>query len=840
MKIHPGCKVALLLCAGIASIGFAQEEIPTPAEIVDFEIGSDRNLANWNRICEYFDLVGSASPRVSLLEMGKSTDGRRMIAAYISSQANIARLDELLATQKDLTYLPAQPEECGRWSCHKPFVLINCCMHSDEIGSSQMSLKLVYNFATAEDAETRRLLDKLVIILIPSTNPDGLDMEIEWYKRWLGTPYEGCLPPVICHKHAGKENNRDWFALNMQESRVLNHWMSNVWFPQVVWDLHQHESTSMRGHTPPFVGPPNPFIHPQVIAGIAGAGRAMQSQALRDGYRGIGQDERFSLWWNGGFRTTPCYKNAIGLLTQLASAKLATPIDVPPEKLICPKYGTSLLEKTMANPAPWPGGVWRLSDIVGVELSFARGLLRQCADSAEQLISDYRNMCLEARSAKGGGPAGYLLKRDQFDRAALEHFAKLMQAHGVEVNELAEDLELAGETYPAGTALISGFQPFRPFILSMFERVQYPEMGMRPDGEPNVPYDLSGWTLVDQLGLEVRRISRDEWNSTESVKLTRPYESKPFEPTAAPNGDTVYTARDSESYMRINAILRDGGSVTRQAIKTSEGVEHIFKLSKKGQNTEGDKAVRLPRLALLRGYFKCFDEGWTRLLLEKFGFPFTTLNEDRVKAGDLGKDFDAIILPFDSVHTQRQLEHRLISGNTSSDYPPEFRGGIGEEGIEAFKQFVEGGGTLICLSGSGRVIIERFGLPVIDLLEKAEPPEFLIPGSLIRFRFDTSHPLAFGMAEKVIGWFSHSLAFEVPEDSADMVEVVARYADSDILVSGLAKGEEKIAGKAAAVIVKLGEGNVVLIGFPCQFRAQPYATFKLLFNSIYMAGGTGE
>lgn len=833
MKLRQKLIWALLSLVFLSQVVAAQEtKVPTPQEIVGFEIGTDRNLADWNQIVAYFQAVASASGRVQLVELGRSPEDRPMIAAYISSETNIARLPELLKAQRDLTYSPESANETELLSGHSLFVLISCSIHSTEIGASQMAMKLLYGLATGECDLSKKIRDRLVVILIPSPNPDGLNMVVEWYRRWLGTEYEGCSPPRLYQEYAGHDNNRDWYMLNLEETKIVNRWISEVWFAPVIWDAHQMGSTGFRAIVPPFRGPPNPFIHPLVLEGIANAGHAMKAQAIRQGHKGMAHRTHFSVWWNGGFRTTPYFKNSIGLLTELASCKLATPIEVTAEQLAERKAD----QKTVNNPAPWQGGQWGIGDIVGVETALATGLLRYCARNADLIIADYRHMCLDASAAKDGGPAAYLLPIDQHDRAALYRMVELLADHGIQVDTLVKDRTIGGKEYREGTIVVSGFQPFRPFIRSMFERLYYPATG---DGAR--PYDISGWTVADQFGLDVYQICMDEWGKSDISDVIKPYEAKQAYPLSTSTGETVYPAGDTDSYLMINRILTGGGVIYREYPRegympeSQSFIQYDPNRDASGYDISGkiqeakDMSMKLPRLALLRGFLNSMDEGWTRYLLDQHGFPYSSLDEKRVKEGALENDFDAVIIPNVRGKT-------LIEGRQRDDYPPEFRGGIGEDGLKNLDSFVKNGGTLISIGGSCRTLIDKLKLPVVDLLKGVKPEELNIPGSLILMKPNLMHPVAFGMDEKVAAMFIRSLAFDIPEENKENVEVVARWADKDLLVSGYAKGEELLAGKAAVVVVHHGKGRIVLIGFPCQFRAQPYSTFKLLLNAIYFAG----
>ena len=247
----------------------------------------------------------------------------------------------------------------------------------------------------------------------------------------------------------------------------------------------------------------------------------------------------------------------------------------------------------------------------------------------------------------------------------------------------------------------------------------------------------------------------------------------------------------------------------------------------------GNRLTRA-RVALYKPWVENIDEGWTRWLLERYEFTFTNVNDAEIRAGNLRAQFDAIILP-------SALPARLIAGHPAGAVPPEYVGGLGQDGVDALKAFVEAGGTLICLDQSGGLAIAAFKLPVRDVAREATTDQFFCPGSILRLDLDPSRPLAFGMTARSAAFFSFSSAYDIlrPElgghggDSpAGGIETVARYGTKDVLMSGWLEGEQVIAGRAAVVQANVGTGRVVLIGFRAQHRAQSLATFRLLFNAI--------
>jgi len=241
------------------------------------------------------------------------------------------------------------------------------------------------------------------------------------------------------------------------------------------------------------------------------------------------------------------------------------------------------------------------------------------------------------------------------------------------------------------------------------------------------------------------------------------------------------------------------------------------------------RELRRLRVGLYRPWVASADEGWTRWVFERWGVPFDSLRDREVRGGGLRDRFDVIVVP--------DISYRdLMRGLDPARSPAAYAGGIGEEGALSLAEFVRSGGTLVLLDSSCEFAIQELRLPVRDVTQELtgnEAEQWYAPGSLLRVQWDTSHPLAAGMPDESAVFYSRSPVFEVDEGTSG-VRVVGRYPPEDLLVSGYAQGEEQVAGKAALVEARLGEGRVVLFGFRPQHRAQTHETFKLLFNALYL------
>ena len=780
---------------------------PSPASVLGFTPGDDRRLADWRQITDYFKRLDAASDRVLLRAVGETTLKRPLVVAFISSPENIrnlARYQEVQRSLADPRLIRGEAERDRLVREGRSVVVISCSIHSTEIVASQMSMQLAYELARADDEETREILDNTILILIPSANPDGVDIVADWYRKTLGTPYEGNEPPELYHHYAGHDNNRDWFMLNLTETQALTRLFWREWFPQVVYDVHQMGAGGARMFIPPFFDPPNPHIAPLLLREVGLVGHKIAADLQAAGYRGVITNAMYDTWWHGGFRTAPYFHNSVGILSEAASARLMSPTTVTREQLARASsrgMQSALPASPLTNfPDPWPGGEWRPRDILGMELIAARAVLSQAAKYRERYLRNFYELGLRAVEGRGGFgdfEIGYVIQAGQ---GRDENVAKLigaLVAQGVEVHRLDKELHIMmmgarGAVYndlvqnppevPAGSYIIFLAQPYRANIKTLFERQIYPER-RTATGEAERPYDVAGWTLPMQMGVQALPVhSIREQPSERRLTLVRGEED----------------------------VRRDLGLPLRAAPPGSPV-----------QNPVG----RGVRLGLYKSWTGSMDEGWTRYVFDTFNVPYQSVRDADVRRGGLRARFDVIVLP-----SMRMRE--IVEGNSRARYPAEYAGGIAEAGVESLRRFVEEGGTLVCFDASTELAIKRFNLPLRNVLEDVKSSDFYCPGSILRLAVDTGHPLARGLAREVDAYFINSSAFEATDADGGRVRVVARYGERDVLRSGWLLGEKYLAGKIALAEVPVGRGRVVLFGFRPQHRGQTWATFPFIWNAL--------
>ena len=302
--------IITIFSVAFASTGYAQRParsaataaIPSPRSILGFNPGDDRTIADWKQITDYFNRLDVASDRVQVQTVGKSTLNRTMIAAFISAPENIRNLEKYKDIQHRLADPRLNPAD-GRVDFSgmlikegKTVVVISCSIHSTEIVASQMSMQLAYNLASATDEDTLAILRNTILILIPSPNPDGVDIVANWYRKTLGTASEGREPPELYHYYAGHDDNRDWFMLNLKETKAVTRLLWKEWFPEIVYDIHQQGSNGSRFFVPPFYDPPNPHIDPVLLRQVGLIGHKMAADTTAAGFKGLLTNALYDTW----------------------------------------------------------------------------------------------------------------------------------------------------------------------------------------------------------------------------------------------------------------------------------------------------------------------------------------------------------------------------------------------------------------------------------------------------------------------------------------------------------------------------------------------------------------
>ncbi len=835
MRSYRTILLALLATALPATSALAQQT-QHPRSHLGHEVGADRQLAGWSQIVAYFANLATLSPAVKLDTLGVSTLDRPFITVTISTPENIRNLPAIRANQALLAD-PRRlaPDEEARLVASQPSVLvISCSIHSNEIAASQMSMELAWRLATHDTLQAA--LANTVVVLIPSVNPDGIDMVVDYYREYLDTRWEGGTLPWLYHHYVGHDNNRDWFMVTQRETKLVTDLLYRTWFPQVLFDVHQMGNEGMRFFVPPFVDPINPNIDPLIVRTIDLIGMDLQFALEQRGKKGVGSSAIFDLWWHGGMRSTPTRHNIVGILSEAASVRIATPIEQDSSMLRGHARGLPRYERRINFPNPWPGGSWRLRDIVDYELIAAEALVYLMSRRRRDLVGNF--VALARTQLQLGAtepPYAFEIPWQQHDEGAMRELLRVLRDGAVEIHERP------------GSYVVRLDQPYRAHAKDLLEPQHFPP-GMQP-------YDVAGWTLPMQMGVRVVQVDTPVTARLAAARAPIPVRHASC-PRGGARGALIADVRDTRAYQEVASRLA-GGRAVRVAAATVRGPdgrswpagsfildgepdsEYSRGLADACERGERPSAVRTlvgaPRVALYRPWTANMDEGWTRWLLDQFGFPYSSLTDSAARAGAsrLRDQYDVLIVPNMSLREMRE-------GRSDTVLPPQYAGGLGSEGMEAIAAFVRDGGTLVLFDRASEFATEVLQLPVKLIRSAGAMPGerdedrggVYAPGSILRVLVDGSHAVAAGMADTAGVYFTNSVTFDVAQGAP--VRVIARYParSDDVLMSGYIREAETIAGRAAAVETPFGRGRVVMFGFRPQHRGQSWGTFRLLFNAL--------
>jgi Zinc carboxypeptidase len=860
----------LVLGSGVA----AAQSIPTPESVLGYPVGADFHLASYEDSIAYFQKLDEASDRLELVRVGETSEGRPFEMAVISSPENLAHLDRYREISLRLAHPAGLTDEEARALARegKAIVHIDGAVHASEVACHQHTIELAYRLVTGDDPQIRNILDNVIFLLWPTLNPDGQSMVVDWYRSNVGTPYEVSPLPRLYQKYVGHDNNRDAYMLDMIESRVIAR-TERDWEPQIFYTQHQTAPFPTRIWLPPFAEPIGSRVHPLMSRTVNAIGMIM-AQALEERGR-VGATHMgsgFDAWYPGYVDYLPMLRNSAAFWTETALYHYATPhfytIDDFPED------DRSLRSQSL-YPSPWKGGWWRLRDAVDYMLTTSMATLDYAAKFKENLLYNrYQAGRDTIRKYGNEPPYAYFVPKDQRDPVAPAELLRRLAMNGIRVSVLESAVTDEGVSYPAGTWVVPMDQEFAELARQVLEVQTYPDLREFPDGPPEQPYDAAGWTLPYQMDVrvveadaplsdEARRAMKPvegptvEWTKGELARDPSPWDSVPgagfdTHPVAAgivpPAGELqgtgpvlVVDPAQNNAFRAVNRAFREGAKVALDSDgkfvlkglaeasirELAEGLRLRASRTSSASGASGTEIPR-PRVGLHRPWVPSMDEGWTRWILEQYGFDFVSLEDAEIRNGDLRSRIDVLFLTDAG-------RGSIVEGFEEGEVPPRYSGGIGAAGARALEAFVREGGTLVCFNRASSFAIEALHLPVEDVVAKLDRKDFFVSGSILEVEVDPLHPVMAGMPERAKVFVDHSPVFTTLAGFEG--RAFAKYPKmGSPLLSGYLLGEKHLNGYAAALEVVHGRGRVLLLGFRPQWRGQPFGTFRVVFDAALFHG----
>lgn len=848
----------------------AQSPIPTPESVFGFKPGADYKLATYEDVLEYFQKVDAASDRVMMVEAGKTSQGRMMSFALVSSAANLTQIARYREIAQRLAHPEGLSEEDARKLARegKAFVHIDGGLHATEVAGPQHTPQLLYDLLTrADDPDIAPIFENVVLMLWPTINPDGQQMVAEWYRANVGTPFEVAPLPRLYQEYVGHDNNRDGYMFNMIESRTMEHtWRQ--WEPQIIYVHHQTAPFPTRIWVPPFAEPVAPQVPALMSREVNMIGMAMAKGLEEQGQVGATHmGTGFDAWYPGYIDYKPMLQNQVAFWTETALYSYATPRfytlnDFPPNM-------RDLRPQSLYS-SPWKGGWWRIGDAVAYMETASLSTLDYAAKYKDSLLLNrYKSGKQQIEKYRTDGPFAYIVPQQQRDAVAAVELLRRLAFGGVRVSQATAAFTSLGVSYPAGTWVVMLDQEFGEFARQVLDVQVYPDLRESPDGPLEQPYDAAGWTLPLQMGVRAVAVT-EPMPESERAKLkvlgpmpsatvvptpygTAPADAAGFDsvpgsgfnsnPSAAaivpPAGKAtgsgpalIVDPAQNNAFRAINHTWKTGGTVrfvpatgrfVLSGLAESAVNDLVSSLALTAERSAAvGQPIKKPRVGLYRPWQPSMDEGWTRWVLEQYGFELLNLYPPDLRGQPLADRVDILIIADEG--------RGLLDGFAKGSVPPQYEAGVGADGFRAIDAFVRAGGTLVSFNRSTSIVIDQLKLPVKNVLAGAKRQEFFTGGSIVEVVTDPSHRLMAGMPERAAIFVDGSPAFDTLDGFKG--DVLAHYATSGSpLLSGYLVGEKMLHGKAAALDVKLGDGHVVLIGFRPQWRGQPFGTFRVVFNA---------
>lgn len=597
-----------VLAMTLAAAPLAGQSVPTPRQEFGFEMGEHRKLADWTQLTSYYEKIAQTSQRVTVDTLGTTTMGRPFVMLTVTSPENHARLDELREVQMKLAdprRISGEAELQRLLDQGKTVVLITHGIHATEVGGSQMAARMIWRLATSDDEKVREILDNVILLDIPSLNPDGLQWVADWYNRYVGTEFEASSLPWLYQFYVGHDNNRDWYAFTQDETVNTIQGAHNAWHPQIVHDIHQMGSNGARIFFPPYIDPWEPNIDPSLTSAVNQLGAYMAAEVTAQGKAGAVINAQYDAFTPA--RAYQHYHAGARILSETASARIATPIDIPPDRL-GPGRNFNASQASWNFPEPWPGGAWGLPDIVDYMEAGALALLTNAARNRRYWLENFHDIGVRAVAKWDSWPEAWVIPSGQANRAGVDYVLRILAMADVEVHRAEAAFTADGIAFPAGSWVVPMRQPYASFAQTMLEVQHYPDLREYPGGPPQRPYDVTAHTLPYLMDVEAVAV-----DVAPRVALSNAIEPPDFA-------------------FRLPDHLRGNGA---------------------------------SRVAVYKSWQEPMDAGWTRWVFDTYGMKYDTLHDADIRRGALADRYDVILL---QAQNPRSITDGFAAGSVPPEY----------------------------------------------------------------------------------------------------------------------------------------------------------------------------
>jgi hypothetical protein len=863
--------------------------IPSPKDVLGHHIGEPRKLTYYADILKYYRALAAASPRVKVLPIGSSNEGRELVVVFVGSDGSIRNLE----TYRGYLAQLADPRKISEAQAKdivakaKPMYHLSGGLHSGEVGPSEMLMELAYRVATEDSPLVRQIRDNVIVSITPVADPDGRDRNVDWYYRFginetegrptgAGVPYWG--------KYVFHDDNRD-INYSQVEMRALLDWYLQ-WHPPIMHDLHQAQTLL---YTFSGQAPQNPNLDPILFGELPMMANFEMAQLTKYGMPGVWTHGYVDMWSPGYLAFMSSNHNGMIRMYEIQGfsgantqkMRLGNPNAPGGGRGGAPQPDAAAITAGRSNQSqrewfrPWPATGefdWSLRNNTNYGETGVLTALQYTSQFPKVILE---NFYIKSRNSIETGRketvAGYVIPAGQRDMTRVAALVNILRLQGIEVGSAKSEVRLKEGTFPAGSFIVKRDQPYARLAKILLEKQVYPDPTLRT-------YDDASWTMGLMSHTEVKEIADKALldvavDPVTTVKLAGSVSGAGSLVAVADYGsNNMITLRYRLKDLTVRAVEKEfeqgetvfpAGSfvVSGDPARVRSAIES---LGLSGVALASLPAVPmhdldLPRVAVFSMWGNTQDVGWVRYAFDTFGVPYDLIYKERVRQGNLKSAYDVVIFP-----SQGGSGKRLVFDIESRGAPipykksDQFRnlgmygesdditGGMGLEGVAELDKFAKAGGVLVTL-GAASYMPAEFGLaPKVDAARTSG--QFYSPGAIVDAEIlQPEHPIFYGYDRKMIPVrYASGPLLSVQTNANPFAEgppppgppptppgVLMRYPGGDEhVLSGLMRGANEIRNRAAIVDQPSGRGRVILFaGNPC-YRWQNFGEFNMLFNAV--------
>ncbi len=848
--------------------------VPSPNDILGHHIGAPRQLTYYADVLRYYNALAARSPRVKVMPIGLTEEGRESVIVFVGSEDSIAHLDD---NRKNLARL-ADPRGLSDSDAHaliartKPIYTLSGGLHSAELGPPEMLMELAYRLVTEDSPLMEKIRSEIIVAIMPVADPDGRDRSIDWYLRHNVnvTDYEKMSGVPYWGKYTKHDDNRDINYAGLANQNLLKWYLD--WHPPIMHDLHE---------SVPFLyiysgqAPQNPLWDPIVYGELPMFASWDMSQLTKYGMPGVWYHGYVDAWSPGYVAIMSTNHNGMMRFYEIFGNAGATTmkrtLSQPPNPGVSGGGGGAgggdFTKRSWFRPnPPYKEVVWSMRNNTNYAETGVLNSLQFAATFPGVVLENFYTKSAHALTAGAKeAPFGFVLPADQEDPTRVAFVIHILKMQGIEVGRAKAAIKLSDGEYPAGSLVVKSNQPYGPLAKTLLIKQ------VDPDPELTT-YDDSAWTMSLMTNTLIK--------PTKDIAVQQvPVDLVPDDPTGKYTpagklkdvaGAVVYAVPDhgSPNFITLRYGLRDTAVQVAEKSFTAAGVTFpagTFLVPSSAASTLKPLAASLgldlvalakkpdvaiheaatPRVAMFSTWSGTQDVGWVRFTFDQYKIPYDLIFKERVLQGNLAKDYDLILIP-NQVRSAKQLitdipkakeplpytktdKFKFLGDYGSSD---DITGGMGIAGVAELQKFTEGGGVLVTL-GTSSAFPAEFGLtPTID--SGNATARLYAPGPVVEAEITRpENPIFYGYSSTTVPVrYANGPLFRMPAE-LNRNNVLMRFPGGEkSVLSGLFNGPDEIKGRAAVVVAPVGKGEAVMFATNPVWRWQNMGEYRMMFNTL--------